>query len=65
MHGVLVGAILGMGAIAFMGAWRSFAIWRGSSRRPARVVMILQVALQIALGLACFVFGLWFLWFGG
>jgi hypothetical protein len=65
MHGLLVGAVLGMGAIAFMGAVRSFRNWRGSADRPGRWVMWLQVGLQVLLGVGCVVFGLWFLLFGG
>ncbi|MBK8206722.1 MAG: hypothetical protein IPK87_07975 [Planctomycetes bacterium] len=64
MHGLLVGGVLGMAAVAFMGAFRSGRNWQTSARRPARAVMIVQVALQVMLGLACVVFGLWFLLFG-
>lgn len=64
MHGLLVGGVLGMAAVAFMGAFRSVRNWQTSARRPARAVMIVQVALQVMLGLACVVFGLWFLLFG-
>lgn len=65
MHGVLVGAVFGMAVIAFVGGWRSLRNWRNSVRRPARWVVGLQVALQVALGVVCVAFGLWFLWFGG
>jgi formate hydrogenlyase subunit 3/multisubunit Na+/H+ antiporter MnhD subunit len=65
MHGVLVGAVFGMAVIAFMGAWRSLRNWRNSARRPARWVVGLQVALQVALGAVCVAFGLWFLLVGG
>ncbi len=64
MHGVLTGAILGMAMIAFMGAYRSVANWRGSKRRPAKWAITIQVGLQVFLGLCCLVFGLWFLLFG-
>lgn len=65
MHGVLVGAILGMAVVAFMGAWRTVRNWRQSKARPARWVMALQVGLQVLLGLVCVVVGLWYFWFGG
>lgn len=64
MHGLLVGAIFGMAFIAFMGAWRSVQNWRGSRQRPNRVLMFIQVGLQVALGIAAVVFGIWFFWFG-
>lgn len=64
MHGVLTGAILGMAMIAFMGAYRSVANWRGSKRRPAKWAITIQVGLQVFLGLCCLVFGLWLLLFG-
>ncbi len=64
MHGLLVGGVFGMAAVAFMGAFRSVRNWQTSSRRPARAVMLVQVTLQVVLGLACVVFGLWFLLFG-
>lgn len=64
MHGLLVGAIFGMAAVAFMGAWRSVRNWRSSARRPARALLVVQVGLQVLLGLLCVLFGLWFLWFG-
>lgn len=65
MHGLLVGAVFGMAAVAFMGAWRSVRNWRTSKMRPARWVMVLQVALQALMGATCVVVGIWFAWFGG
>ncbi len=65
MHGVLVGAVLGMGVIAFVGAARTVRNWRGSAVRPALWVLVLQVGLQVILGLGCLLFGTWFLLFGG
>lgn len=53
-----------MAAVAFMGAFRSVRNWQTSARRPARAVMMVQVALQVLLGLACVIFGLWFMLFG-
>lgn len=64
MHGLLVGAMFGMGFVAFMGAWRSVENWRGSRRRPGKLRLAVQVGLQVALGLAAVTAGLWFLWFG-
>jgi hypothetical protein len=64
MHGVLVGAVLGMGVLAFLGAMRTRRNWLTSRERPPAVVMWTQVALQVALGAACIMFGTWFLLFG-
>jgi heme/copper-type cytochrome/quinol oxidase subunit 3 len=63
MHGVLVGAIFGMGFIAFTGAWRSVQNWRSSKQRPSKVLLGIQVGLQVLIGVACVLFGLWFLLF--
>lgn len=64
MHGILVGAILGMAALAFLGAARSLRAWRGSKPRPALWVALLPIGLQVALGLGGLVFGFWFLLIG-
>jgi len=65
MHALLVGAILGMAAVACTGAWRTWRAWRGSADRRGRIRVYLQVAMQLALGLACMAFGIWFVLFGG
>ncbi|MCZ7607253.1 MAG: hypothetical protein M5U25_14525 [Planctomycetota bacterium] len=64
MHGLVVGAILGVAAIAFIGAWRSINNWKTSSRRPPAWVLVIQVGLQIALGVTAAVFAIYFMLFG-
>lgn len=64
MHGVLVGAVLGMAVLAFVGAGRSLRAWRGSKPRPPLGVALVPMILQVILGVGCLVFGLWFLLFG-
>ncbi|MBX3473105.1 MAG: hypothetical protein KF754_01840 [Planctomycetes bacterium] len=63
MHGVLIGAILGMAAVCFLGAWRYWANWRGTvaGRKPARGLALFVTALQVLLGVAAAVIGLFFL----
>jgi phosphate/sulfate permease len=64
MHGLVVGAILGVGAIAFVGAYRSVNNWKTSSRRPPAWVIAIQVGLQIALGITAAMFAIYFMLFG-
>lgn len=64
MHGLIVGAIYGMGFIALTGGWRSVRNWRNSKKRPSRAVLIFQVALQVALGVTALVFATWFMLYG-
>jgi len=63
MHGVLIGAILGMGAVCFAGAWRSWRNWTGASPkgRPPRWLALFVIGAQIGLGLTAIVCGLFFL----
>lgn len=64
MHGMVLGAILGVAAIAFMGAYRSIDNWKNTRRRPPVWVLGLQVGLQVLLGLISLIFGLWIMLFG-
>lgn len=63
MHGVLIGAILGMGAVCFAGAYRSWRNWAGASpkARPPRWLALFVICAQVALGLGAIVCGLFFL----
>ncbi len=65
MHGVITGAILGMGALALMNAVRGVRAWQTSERRPPVWAISVSVALQVVLGLAAIVFGIWFALYGG
>jgi hypothetical protein len=67
MDGLVVGAVLGMGFVAFYGGVRSIRNYRESPARGKRAAAALVYALacvQFALGLACLAFGLWFLVLG-
>lgn len=63
MDGVLIGAILGMAAVCFLGAWRSWHNWRAAkpTARPARLLAMVVTGLQVLLGLVAAVAGLFFL----
>ncbi|MBE7491855.1 MAG: hypothetical protein HS108_08915 [Planctomycetes bacterium] len=63
MDGILVGAILGMAAVCFGGAWRSWHNWKSArpQARPARGLALVVVGLQVALGVGAALLGLFFL----
>lgn len=61
MEPILIGAVLGLGGVALLGAWRSVRAWRTSRRRPRRLVLVLQVGLQAVVGVAALLLGLWLL----
>jgi hypothetical protein len=65
MHGVIVGAILGIAFIAFVGAGRSVRNWKASKKRPPVWLLGLQVGLQVALGIVAAAFALYFMLAGG
>jgi len=64
MHGILSGALLGMGVIAFVGVYRSLQNWKNSKRRPPVWVLGIQLVAQAAIGLTSIVFALWFMFAG-
>ncbi|MCC6573824.1 MAG: hypothetical protein IT462_08535 [Planctomycetes bacterium] len=61
MHGLLIGAIIGIGALACLSAVRSFRTRRGmaADARVSRGVLIASAALQLALGICCIAAGIW------
>lgn len=63
MDGVLIGAILGMAAVCFLGAWRSWHNWKATkqSARPAKGLAMVVTGLQVLLGLVAALVGLFFL----
>ncbi|MCF6228614.1 MAG: hypothetical protein L3J82_08165 [Planctomycetes bacterium] len=61
MHGLITGGIMGMGFLALMAAWRTVRNYRDAQAKPAKVVFILQVALQVAIGFAAIVAGVFFM----
>lgn len=63
MHGVLIGAILGMAAVCFAGAYRSWRNWQNTDprKRPARGLALFVTGLQVLLGIAAGLSGLFFL----
>jgi hypothetical protein len=65
MHGVIVGAILGVAFMGFMGAYRSVRNWSNSKRRPPVWVLAVQVGLQAALGLVALIYAIYFMVAGG
>jgi hypothetical protein len=64
MHGLVSGAILGVAAIAFMGAYRSVSNWNNSAKRPPGWVLAIQVGLQVALGITAAIFALFVMFVG-
>ncbi len=63
MHGLLIGAVFGIGALACMSAVRS---WRARARmaadaRASRTVLAISAVAQMAIGLVCMGVGVWML----
>ena len=65
MHGLIVGAILGVAFMGFMGAYRSVRNWKATKRRPPVWVLAIQVGLQAALGLVSLTYAIYFMVAGG
>ncbi|MCB9893186.1 MAG: hypothetical protein H6839_01905 [Planctomycetes bacterium] len=61
MHGLIVGAILGVAFMGFMGAYRSVRTWKSVKRRPPVWVLGIQVGLQVALGVVALVYAIYFM----
>ncbi|MEE9312059.1 MAG: hypothetical protein V3V10_06550 [Planctomycetota bacterium] len=61
MHGLITGGIIGMGFLALMAAWRTVRNYRNATAKPAKVIFVFQVALQVAIGLAAIVAGVFFM----
>ena len=65
MDGIIIGAILGVAFMAFLGAARSVRNWKSTTRRPPAWVLGIQVGLQVVLGIVALIFAIYFLIAGG
>ena len=53
MYGLVVGGLLGMSAVSFAGAYRSWRNWNTSKKRPPRGFMMVVVISQVVIGIVC------------